>query len=63
MGAEEWRSVMASEDAGKAIRFDAKMRKTDPDVWLTKDMKPITEVDFTSQTGDLFGCESGECFV
>lgn len=63
MGAEEWRSVMASEDADKAIRFDAEMRKTDADVWLTKDMKPITEVDFSSQNGDLFGCESGECFV
>ena len=54
---------MQSEDAEKAIRFDREIRKTDPDVWLTQEMKPLTECDFENATGDLFGCESGECFV
>jgi len=63
MGPREWREVMQSEDAEKAISFDREIRKTDPDIWLTQEMKPLTECNFENATGDLFGCESGECFV
>jgi len=59
----EWESVRYSEDWQKVVAFDAAIRETDPDVWLTNDMKPIGQVEFKDKTADMFECESGECFV
>ena len=61
--AHEWREVKAGGDWPKVVEFDRKIRAVDAQAWLTKDCKPIDVVDFTDQNGDLFACESGECFV
>jgi len=65
-GLDEWRDIQRSEDWQKVVEFDREIRKTDPDVWLTREMIPMDQADFTDPNLDLFrdsGCESGVCFT
>lgn len=64
--AHEWREIKASNDWGRVVAFDEAIRERDPNVWLTRDIEPIAEVDFDDRNRDLFtetDCESGLCFV
>lgn len=62
----EWRKMIQErpEEFQKACDFEKEIQKTDPDAWLHKSCKPLSEVDF-SQPEDLFTrpCNSGMCFV
>lgn len=61
---EEWRETMAGPDASKVRAFEREVKDRDRDVWLTKDCKPISKIDFSHGSLDLFSeCESGMCFV
>src|SRR5579872_5369821 len=54
------------EDFAKAVALDKETRAKDLQggVWLHESRKPLDEVDFTKESEDeLFGCESGYCFV
>jgi len=60
----EWQRINAPNDHKKAIKFEAEMQETDPDLWLTKTGKPLSENDFSAED-DLFTgrCDSGMCFL
>lgn len=69
MRVEEWREVMADDiDRPKVIHFDHELRKKDPNAWLTDQILPIDQADFSDANEVLFGrdrggCDSGMCFV
>lgn len=59
-----WQKKNAPVDFVKAVYFERLMRRTDPNVWLTAECKPLDEVDFDEKNEVLFGgCDSGLCFV
>jgi hypothetical protein len=53
------------EDFARAVTFDVEIRLQDPDVFVHRSGKPLTEIDdYTDdQQGSLFGCNSGHCMV
>jgi hypothetical protein len=64
--AQEWREIKESKDWASVVAFEKAIQRKDRNAWLTKEMIPIEEVDFSERNADLFadsGCESGQCFV
>jgi len=59
---DEWRE-MDAEDFAKAVRFEREIRQKDNFVFLHQIGKPLDQVDFTDRQEQLYGCESGYCFV
>jgi len=63
MRPDEWRALRDT-DWSAALSLDAQMRKTKANAYLTPEMVPLAEADFTDSQDDLFSeCESGWCFV
>jgi hypothetical protein len=63
MKPSEWRGLH-SADWKAALDLDAEMRRTKNNAYLTADMEPLSEIDFTESQESLFTeCESGWCFV
>lgn len=63
MKPDEWLNLDI-DDWNKAVDLDRWMRKIKPNAYLTKDMLPIENVDFSTSQMPLFDeCESGWCFV
>jgi len=60
---QEWRETKQSQDWPLVVAFDEALRLRDPALWLHRSAEPITMADLNEGQGDLFGCESGECFV
>jgi hypothetical protein len=61
---EEWMELTPEEMAA-AVEFDKEMRKRDPNAWLHRSCKPLSEVDFSTKSPDLFSrpCDAGICFL
>lgn len=62
----EWRLLRDErpDEFAKAVALEKEIHLRDPDAWLHKSCKPLSQVDF-SQPDDLFSrpCNSGQCFV
>lgn len=67
MSNAEWRDLRddGTGDFQKAIVIDRLIREEDADVFLHRSGKPLDEADFGVEDlqGDLFGCDTGHCFV
>jgi hypothetical protein len=62
---KEWLEL-TPEERRAANEFDVEIRKRDPNAWLHRSCKPLSEVDFTKiDEPDLFSrpCDSGVCFL
>ena len=57
----EW-SGLTAEELKMAIKLENELREKDPDVFLHKSRKPLSEVVFTKNS-DPHDCDSGECFL
>lgn len=62
----EWQDIRdnAPEDFQRAIAVDEQIREKDPNVFLHRSGKPLRMADLGGSDGQqVFGCDSGNCFV
>lgn len=61
MNDEEWQQI-TPEELGMAVKLDAEIRERDPNLFLHKSCKPLSEVVFGKDSRQR-ACDSGVCFV
>jgi len=62
----EWRETIANrpEEFAAAVAIDKEIRERDPHLWLHRECKPLSEVDFSQPQMEFTrACDSGECFT
>lgn len=62
---EEWIELRdeSPEEFEEAIALDLQVRTLDPNAFLHRSGKPLSEVQFRVNHGELAACDSGHCFV
>lgn len=62
-GEWKWQKESAPEDFAKAVRFEKEIQIADPDLWLTQAAIPLSDIDFSTDQGQMFGSCVGGCFT
>lgn len=64
---KDWKFLKenAPDDFAMAAALEKELQKSDANVWLTAEMRPLDEIDFDGGQNDMFDddCDSGVCFV
>ncbi len=62
----EWKvqKEKAPGDFAKAVQFEKAIQREDPEVWLTKEAKPLNQIEFDEAQADMFDyCPNTGCFT